>query len=415
MTRLRAIAFVVVACASYACSTDDAPRSPVASSCTFSVAAPVTSFGPSGGTGTASVTTTNGCAWTAASQVDWIRVGSESHTGSGSVTFTVTESAEPAPRTASLSIASQPLAISQEAAAGPPPAGCSVALSASPDDYERDGGPGQLRISTAAGCPWALSQDASWLTIRGPLQGSGPATLALDVAANDDLPARRLSIRSGSASLVISQPGQGDCSFQVSPIGAELPRVAYAADVTVQTSRGCRWTAASDSSWLHLSSAGGTGSGKVTYQTDFNPETARSVRRVGRVAIRWAAPTAGQNVSVVQWGDCSTLFALNDRTGPVPVGASFRYDNPTRSGALTVGADGGEFRFFVLTEPFMGCAWTAEASDGGWVQWIFPRLHGVNGGDGDLHFVVPPNPGANDRTAVFLIDQHPLTIVQRGR
>ena len=63
-----------------------------------------------------------------------------------------------------------------------------------------------------------------------------------------------------------------------------------------------------------------------------------------------------------------------------------------RRGTLTVGADGGEFRFFVLAEPFMSCVWMAEARDAAFVQWIFPRLQNPLGGDGDFHFIVPANP-----------------------
>jgi len=345
--------------------------------------------------------------------VDWLRVGGETHTGSGSVAFTVAASDQTAPRTAALTIASQNVSISQEAAAGPPPPTCIVSLSAEPDDFERDGGNGQLRISAAAGCAWALKQDATWLTVEGPAQGTGSATLKVSATPNDDAPGRTVTLSIADQSVRVTQPGQGDCAFQVSPVGPfGLPSAPFSGGVTIATSRGCRWTAASDAPWLHVNSASGSGSGTLAYQTDRNPGSPAGNTRPGTIAIRWAAPTAGQNVHVNQWGPC-TAFAPNTVNGPLPSGASF--SGGVDGGTLTVGAEGGEFRFFVLAEPFMSCVWMAEARDAAFVQWIFPRLQNPQGGDGDFHFVVPANPGPNGRTAVFAIGDKPLTINQRGR
>src|SRR5262245_34190469 len=173
MRKVLLTALVLAAFAGTGCSKAQPPTTAVGPSCTFSVSTPTTSFGSAGGSGTANVTTGSECTWTASSQVDWLQVGGESHSGSGSVSFTVTASNVTTPRTGALTIASQSISISQEAAAVPGPQPCPITLSAEPDDYERDGGNGLLRISAAAGCAWTLKQDASWLTIEGPLQGSG--------------------------------------------------------------------------------------------------------------------------------------------------------------------------------------------------------------------------------------------------
>jgi hypothetical protein len=409
----KALVALLAAGVAYGCS-DKQPTTPSSASCAFSVSAPTTSFGSNGGTGTANVTTGSACTWSASSQADWLRVGGETHTGTGSVSFTVAASDASAPRTAALTIASQSISISQEAAGGPLPPGCSFALSAEPDDYERDGGNGQLRIAAAAGCAWAIKQDGSWLTVEGPAQGTGPATLKVFATPNEDAPGRQATITIANASVRVTQPGQGDCSFQVSPAGSfGLPSAPFSDDIAIATSRGCRWTAASDAPWLHLDTAGGSGSGKVTYQTDSNPGSPSANTRPGTIAIRWAAPTAGQNVHINQWGPC-TAFAPNTVNAPLPVGASFSGALAT-GGTLTVGADGGEFRFFVLAEPFMSCVWMADSADPGFVQWVFPPLRSPRTGDGDLHFTVPANPSTNGRTAVVTVGDRPLTIIQRGR
>ncbi|HET9193740.1 MAG TPA: BACON domain-containing carbohydrate-binding protein, partial [Vicinamibacterales bacterium] len=56
--------------------------------CQFGVGASNTQFAAAGGTGTITITSFEGCAWTASSDVSWIVVA-RSGTGSGSVSFTV--------------------------------------------------------------------------------------------------------------------------------------------------------------------------------------------------------------------------------------------------------------------------------------------------------------------------------------
>lgn len=400
-SRLTLVATVLVATTfAPGCGSGKSPASPVATSCTFSVTIGTSGFGAAGGSGTATVSTVSGCAWTAASQADWIRVDGDTHTGSGSVSFTVAPSTQTEARTGSLVVAMQALSIGQDAADSPPEP-CDVSLVADPDDFERDGGSGVLRIAVRAGCAWTLTQDAPWLTIEGPTQGTGSMTLKVSAPMNADSAARRITVAVGERTVVISQPGQGDCAFQVSPVGAWIPRIGRTDAVDVATNRGCRWTAASDVSWIHLDQTTGSGSAKLTYTVDYNPGGHDQSRRAP-VAIRWQAPTAGQNVWLTQTGDCRIALALPGQGGLF-------------GGTLTVGPDGGTFRFFVLIDlPPSACAWTVETSDR-WVSVDFPRIGQVMGGDGDLHFTVPANTSAQPRQAVLLIGERPLTIVQQGR
>jgi hypothetical protein len=69
--------------------------------------------------------------------------------------------------------------------------------------------------------------------------------------------------------------------------------------------------------------------------------------------------------------------------------------------------------FWVLSEPFIGCAWTAE-SDDSWIDWRSPRLHQINHGDGDLVFTVPQSASREARRAVVVLGgRFRLTIVQQ--
>ena len=201
------------------------------------------------------------------------------------------------------------------------------------------------------------------------------------------------------------------CRYQVTPVEITIPRDRWTADVSVDTEPGCRWTATSTAPWLHLRSTSGAGPATLTYDADFNPQTEYSARRLGVIEIRWSAPTAGQNVRVTQWGDCR-IMAAAAKDG-LPAGAAYSSSGTFDAGTLEVTPLGGRVHFWVLSEPFMGCAWTAE-SDDSWINWQSPRLHQINHGDGDLVFTVPQSASREARRAVVVLGgRFRLTIVQQ--
>ena len=383
---------------------------PAPASCTFSVTADKTSFGAAGGSGNATVTTGSGCAWSASSQTEWLKVGSDSHTGNGTVAFTVSSSDQTESRTATLTVASQGVSISQEAAAGPPRPTCTYAVTASPDDFERDGGNGMLAIATTAGCKWSIKSDAPWTAIEGPSQGEGPASIKFSVAGNDDAPPRAASIAVADVKAVVTQPGQGDCTYSVSPVERLVPRFPLTGEIAITTGRGCAWTTSSDVSWMHVRQVNGHGSARVAYEADFNPQTGYGDQRTSVLAFRWLAPTAGQNVRVRQSGDCNTaVYAAN---GGIAPGATYVRDS--NGGTLTATAAGGTFHLIVQTEPFTGCAWTLQ-STADWVAISSPSINAIMPGDGDLHFTLPANPSSGSRGAALIMDGKALRIFQPGR
>ena len=291
------------------------------------------------------------------------------------------------------------------------PQPCTFALTAEPDDFGPEGGTTLLRITTAAGCTWSIRTDATWLAVEGATSGEGPSAVKLSAQRNDTTVARRITVSVGDASLVLAQDGRSAptaCAYQVSPVGIVLPRDRWTGEVAISTTPGCTWTAASTEPWLRLRSGSGSGRGTVTYDADFNPQTRYSDRRSGVIEIRWSAPTAGQNVHVTQWGDCT--ITASPATGGLPSGAS--YSGASAAGTLSVSPSGGEVHFWVLSEPFMGCAWTAESADS-WINWRSPRLHQISQGDGDLAFTVPAKATAETRRAVITLGgRFVLTIVQ---
>jgi hypothetical protein len=260
---------------------------------------------------------------------------------------------------------------------------------------------GVIRVSTAPECQWTLSKDAAWLSVEEPLQGQGAGTRRIWAAANEDTPARSAMISLADQKVVLTQPGQGDCAYQITPTNAVLPRAGRTADVSVTTTAGCRWTATTDAPWLHLGAASASGSGRLSYHADANPGTGRDGFRSTQVKIRWQAPTAGQNVFVTQGGTCGVVASM--KSGP----------GSQTGDTLTVGAAGGSFHFYVFTEPFMNCPWGVTTGDP-WLTIDFPRT-GTGAGDGDLRFTVPANPSAQSRQGVLDLVEFRLKVVQTGR
>jgi len=69
----------------------------------------------------------------------------------------------------------------------------------------------------------------------------------------------------------------GACSFSINPTSASFAAAGGSASVTVTTQAGCNWTAASNNSFITITSgASGTGSGTVNYSVAANTSTARS-------------------------------------------------------------------------------------------------------------------------------------------
>lgn len=82
------------------------------------------------------------------------------------------------------------------------------------------------------------------------------------------------------------------CSFSVSPTSQSFDTAGATGTVTVQAANGCAWTAASNVTWITVTSgASGTGNGTVVYQVQANTT---GQPRTGTLTI------AGQTVTVNQ-------------------------------------------------------------------------------------------------------------------
>ena len=138
----------------------------------------------------------------------------------------------------------------------------------------------------------------------------------------------------------------------------------------VNTSTGCAWTAASEASWLTVTSGSGSGEGSVAFTVAKNSAAAA---REGTIDV------AGQKYTVVQYGTSGSCpFTL------APAQASF-----TRAGGT------GTVTVTTLT----GCFWSVF-SDAAWVTVDLPAL---GFGSGSATFQVQPNTSGATRSATMFV------------
>ena len=97
-------------------------------SCTFAVSQTNRGFNPSGGNASVAVTAGSGCSWTATRSGSWITITSgSSGSGTGTVNYRVSANGGSSSRTGTLTVAGEPITISQSAATAPnSPAGLRI-------------------------------------------------------------------------------------------------------------------------------------------------------------------------------------------------------------------------------------------------------------------------------------------------
>ena len=166
---------------------------------------------------TATITTQQGCTWTASPGASWITVtGGQSGSGSGVVSFTVSDNWD-APRQGVVMVrwptptAGQNLQVAQ--------AGCFYAVSTAAISIAAAGGSSQFDVlqtsdpNTCGGatqdrCRWTAQSDVSWITITTSMPQIGDNRVSFTVAANPDASARTGRITVRDKIVQITQSGQ---------------------------------------------------------------------------------------------------------------------------------------------------------------------------------------------------------------
>src|SRR3954463_2247377 len=136
------------------------------------------SFGSSGGTGQVNVSVERECAWSATSQSPWVAItaGAQGQ-GDGTISYKVSENADPLTRKAAIVVGDQHMDVAQDAAP------CRYSISAPSSPIPAAGGETLIDVRTHSACGWTAAADASWVTLN-PSSGRGDATIHVSAAAN---------------------------------------------------------------------------------------------------------------------------------------------------------------------------------------------------------------------------------------
>ena len=149
---------------------------PSAAKCENTATNQPTSFPSSGGRGSVSIGAGRECTWSISADAPWIDISSP-RTGQGDavVGYTVSENPVPSTRSASLSVNSVRLPLSQEAAP------CTFTVNPTDLSAGAEGASLSVAVSTLPGCRWTAVSHVPWIQLSRA-DGDAAATIALTVA-----------------------------------------------------------------------------------------------------------------------------------------------------------------------------------------------------------------------------------------
>ncbi|HLJ51095.1 MAG TPA: SBBP repeat-containing protein [Bryobacteraceae bacterium] len=237
-----------------------------------------------------------------------------------------------------------------------------------------------LTVSPATAA-WTATSGVSWLAITSAASGTGNATIAYSVAANNSANQRASFLTVGGATFNVTQAGVTP-TFSLNPTFTNATSAGSTGTVAVTANpQDATWTAASNNAWITITSgASGTGNGNAGYSIASNSS---SNPRSGTLTI------AGQTFSVTQSG----------------AAASFTLNPPS----ATAGSSGGNATVSVTATP-SDATWTA-ASNSAWIT----ILSGASGtGNGTVGYTVASNASTNSRSGSLSIAGIAFNVTQSG-
>ncbi|MBF0609290.1 MAG: VCBS repeat-containing protein [Magnetococcales bacterium] len=280
-------------------------QQPPSSTCGMITLSPASkNFASAGGNDSIGVTADSGCAWTAASSDSWITITSgNSGSGSGTVDYTVAENTNTTSRTGSMTIGGQIFTVMQDAASA-----CIISITPMDSMFQAYAGSDVVNVMAGTGCTWTAVSNDSWITITAGSSGSGNSTISYSVAENTGASSRSGTITVTGQTFTVTQLGT-DCAtgMAISPVSRNFASTEVSDIVNVATpNSSCTWTAASNVSWISITSASsGTGNGTVNYTVAENTTTSK---RTGTMTI--AGQTFTVNQEAPQTGEVVLTMAV---------------------------------------------------------------------------------------------------------
>jgi hypothetical protein len=256
--------------------------------------------------------------WIASSNQSWLILSSSSGSGNAAITLTATANPTTAPRTATLTVSgtgvtAQTITVTQD---GLIPVltvsanALAIALSAN----------STKTFDITSNTNWIVASNQSWLTVSASI-GSGNATITLTAAANLNAPPRIATVTiSGTGVTAQTITVAQDGVLPALMVSANALSIAVSANSTktFDIISNTNWIAASNQSWLTLSSSTGSGNATITLTATANPT---APTRIATVTVSGTGVTA-QTITVTQAGWTTDISNVTEKE-------SLLYPNPT--------------------------------------------------------------------------------------
>lgn len=421
--------------------------------CAVNAAANPSSFNASGGSGAISVTTNRECQWSALAANDWIKLGSSSGQGDGTVSFTVARNGDPSARRGTIAVGDQQVGIAQEAAL------CVFTVSPARDSVSPGGGRKTVTVTASSPmCTWTARSDVDWLVIVDGTQGTGTGQVTYEARATTG-PARVGTLLVAGKVVTVAQ-GEG-CNISIAPTTQTIGAGGGSGSVAVNTAAGCPWVTQSDVPWITITAGqSGTGPGTVgfTVAASDGPARTGTLTVGGQVftvsqasgcrftidptsqSIGSAGGSASVNVHTAAgcgWSSTSNAPWLTIDAGAAGTGEGrvqltvASSVGPARTGTLTiagrtftvnqasgctysltptsqdVGDAGGDFSFAVSSAG--GCTWRAASN----ANWVTIASGASGSGNGRVSFHVASNAmGGAQRSTTISVNTQTFTVNQ---
>jgi len=348
---------------------------PGAPACTVAIEPVALGYPAAGGDGRVSVTTPEGCEWTASSGAGWVVVTNGRGTGNGEARYTVRPNTTSAGRSTAVTIGGRSHTVTQQGAP------CTYTLDPASRSFGPAGGGGSVKVTTQAGCAWSVSGGAAWVSVSNG-QGSGGGEFSYVVQENASTSSRSATLSVAGQSHTIAQDAAAPaCTFSLTPPSRQFSAAGGTGTVSIATQPGCQWTASSGAAWTSLGAASGTGPGDLAYTVQVN---SAAIPRSTTVTINGQTHTVNQDPAPQQ----TCTYALD------PASRTFN-------------ASGGDGRITVTTQA--GCSWTASSG----AAWAVIAA-GSGAGPGEVAYSVQPNTATASRFTTISVGGQSHSVQQEA-
>ncbi|MBF0536980.1 MAG: DUF1566 domain-containing protein [Nitrospirae bacterium] len=254
---------------------------------------------------------------------------------------------------------------------------CNFAITPTSKTFTLSGGSDNVTVTAVTGCTWSATSNVSWISVTSGSSGSGNGSVFYSVTANTGALQRIGTMTIAGKTFTVTQDGTG-CTYSITPTGKQFTSSVGNDSVSVTAPTECTWSAASNFSWITVTSgSSGSGNGSVTYSVTANTDAGQ---RMGTMTI------AGQTFNVTQDGaTCS--YSIN------PTSKQFTSVGGNDSVSVTTGT---------------GCTWGASSD----VSWITLTSGNIGTGSGGVTYSVAANTTANQRMGTMSIARQTFTVYQ---